>query len=387
MTELHLARAATPDDRADWDAFVAARPEGDMLQLWAWGEAIAGPTGQRASRLLVRRADGSVGALAQVLLRRTAFGRSVAYVPHGPLWDRDAADAGALLASILRGLGDLGRSEETRAIMVKADPRARFVVDPRSGGEGEDAPPATDADDVAAALAAAGLRRVPLGLQARVTRLLDADPDEERRLASWSSNGRNLWRRGHKEGTTVSIDVDPGKERIATFHRLLESIARRNRFGIRSPAFYEDLAARLAPGGVLLAIAEHGGTPIATMYVAIVGDRAFYLYGAASREAPKNSNGAYVAMGDVLAALAERGVRTLDVWGVSDVNDGTDDASWAGFTLFKTRFGGWPLEHPGTFDLVLDRPWWTIRNARERLALWWRTMRRPRPAADEPEGE
>ena len=34
------ATIATPDDREDWDRFIATRPEADILQLWAWGEAV-----------------------------------------------------------------------------------------------------------------------------------------------------------------------------------------------------------------------------------------------------------------------------------------------------------------------------------------------------------
>jgi len=41
------------------------------------------------------------------------------------------------------------------------------------------------------------------------------------------------------------------------------------------------------------------------------------------------------------------------------------DPSWAGFSAFKRTFGGQPLRHPGTFDLVLDPPWYRVREWRD----------------------
>ena len=41
--------------------------------------------------------------------------------------------------------------------------------------------------------------------------------------------------------------------------------------------------------------------------------------------------------------------------------------AWEGFSLFKRRFGGRPVRHPGTFDLVVDPFWHVLRDARERV--------------------
>ena len=39
----------------------------------------------------------------------------------------------------------------------------------------------------------------------------------------------------------------------------------------------------------------------------------------------------------------------------------------AGYSRFKRKFGGQPLRHPGTFDLVVEPLWYRLRDARERL--------------------
>ena len=102
-------REAAPADHDRWTAFVAARPEADVLQAWAWGEAGAGEPGEAWSRLLVLDGAGDVRGIAQVLARTSAFGRTILYVPHGPVWDRESPDAADVLARLLSGLKEHAR--------------------------------------------------------------------------------------------------------------------------------------------------------------------------------------------------------------------------------------------------------------------------------------
>jgi lipid II:glycine glycyltransferase (peptidoglycan interpeptide bridge formation enzyme) len=378
LAALDVARRATAEDRARWDAFVAARPEGDVLQTWAWGEVI-GPTGQRPERLVVTRTDGEIAAVGLALVRGTLLGRTVAYLPHGPVWDRDAPDAAEALAAIVAGVDRFARS--IRAVVVKLDPRAR----PGTGGSEKGS--ATDAPVVRAALSRLGLRPARYDLQARHTRIVDVAPDEEARLAGWSSNARNLFRRAAKEGTEVEIHRSIDGPQLDEFYDLVSDVGRRARFHVRDRAFFERLARELGPSGVRVAIARHEGVPIATMYVAVVGDRAYYLYGGVNRDAPREANGGYRAMGDMLTALAEDGVRTLDLWGVSEGSDPNAEEGWAGFSLFKSRFGGTPLDHPGTFDRVIDRPLWLVRETREALSSAVRSTARGLRRRSQPPSE
>ena len=97
-----IVRRATEPDRPAWDAFIASRPEADILQAWSWGECTA-LAGEPPVRILVED-GGSVRGVAQVLLRPAGFGRRVAYVAHGPVWERSAPDADRIFAWLLHGL-------------------------------------------------------------------------------------------------------------------------------------------------------------------------------------------------------------------------------------------------------------------------------------------
>ncbi len=348
-------RPAGPADRAAWDAFVANRAEGDPLQCWAWGDVV-GPTGERPRRLLLVDGHENVRGLALALVRPTAFGRSVAYVPHGPLWEREAPDAAALLALLVDGLRMMARGERT--IVVKLDPRALEA-----------------APDLAPILRAAGLRPARHDLQARTTRIVDLLDGGEALTASWHADARRLSRRAAREGVAVRVHREAAGAALDEFHALLALTARRGDFRARSRDFLGRLAEAYAParpgtpgGGWYLALARLGERAIAGMAVPRVADRAYYLYGASLRDpALKHAYGPYAAMAALMRTLAADGVRTLDLWGVTERDDPAAEPAWAGFSAFKRTFGGQPLRHPGTFDLVVEPAWHRLRDLRERL--------------------
>ncbi len=135
-----------------------------------------------------------------MLDRATSFRRTVLYVPHGPLWDREAPDAAEVLAHLLTGLR--AHARERRGILLKLDPRA--------------------SDDVAAtaalgrALLSGGARPSTHDLQAPTTRIIDLVAGDDP-VAGWSKDARAEARRADREGTVVTIDRDGDAESIDRF--------------------------------------------------------------------------------------------------------------------------------------------------------------------------
>lgn len=343
-----ILRRADNTDRPKWDAFVASRPEADLLQSWAWGECTA-LAGEPPARLLLDD-DGQIRGVAQALMRPARFGRQVAYVAHGPVWDRLAPDADRLFAWLIQGLRTLARKE--KALVVKVDPRAE-PGDPTA---------------IAALVKTHHLRRAP-DLQAPTTRLIDLLDGATKLEASWHTDARRLSRRAEREGTQVTISRDPDLAEIAILHDLLTITAERGDFRVRSPEFLTRLAAEFsASAGWYLGIARVDGTPVAAMAFPRVASRAYYLYGALLRdERYKHHYAAHAVMATVLRALAADGCTSVDMWGVTEPDDTTADPAWRGFSDFKRTFGGFPLRHPGLFDLVTDPLWYRLREARLRF--------------------
>jgi lipid II:glycine glycyltransferase (peptidoglycan interpeptide bridge formation enzyme) len=343
-----IVRRADDTDRPAWDEFLASRPEADLLQAWAWGECTA-LANEPPYRLLVEDA-GQVRGVAQALLRPAGFGRQVAYVPHGPVWDRSAPDADRVFAWLIHGLRSLARKE--KALVIKMDPRSEL-------GQDFDFSHLADEHD---------LRPAP-DLQAPTTRIVDLLDGGEQLEASWHADARRLMRRAEREGTQVSIGRQADEDQIAILHDLLAHAAERAEFRVRSPQFLARLASEFAAsGGWYLGIARVEGTPIATMAFPRIGDRAYYLYGALLRdERYKHNYASHAVMAGMLKALAADGCREVDMWGVVEPDDPQADPAWKGFSDFKRTFGGTPLRHPGLFDLVTDPFWYRLRAARERV--------------------
>ncbi len=344
-----LIRPATDADRAAWDSFVAVRPDADLLQSWTWGECMA-LAGEQPARLLAETPEGQIRGVAQALIRSAGLGRSVAYVAHGPVWEREAPDGDRLLGAILDGLRE--EAGARRAMVVKVDPRSEAPA---------------DGPDLSALLERYGLARTA-DLQAPTTRVVDLGDGADGLMASWHADARRLSRRAVREGVEVEIDRDGAPDALDALHRLLTLTAERSDFRVRSVEFLARLAHLLGREGWYLGIARSGGTPIAAMAMPRVGSRAYYLYGATLREPQfKHKYGAYAVMATMQRALAADGVTALDMWGVVEPDDPDADPAWEGFSAFKRTFGGTPVRHPGTFDLVVDRAWYRVRELRQRL--------------------
>jgi lipid II:glycine glycyltransferase (peptidoglycan interpeptide bridge formation enzyme) len=343
-----ILRRADDRDRPAWDAFIASRPEADLLQSWAWGECTA-LAGEPPARMLLDD-NGQIRGVAQALMRPAGFGRQVAYVAHGPIWDRSAPDADRLFAWLLQGLRTLARKE--KALVVKLDPRAETG----------------DATDIAALAAEHRLRPAP-DLQAPTTRIVELLRGVDQPDASWHADARRLSRRAEREGTVVTISREPDRAELDILHELLTATAERSDFRVRSPEFLERLASELSgSNGWYLGIARVEGTPIAAMALPRIGNRAYYLYGSLRRDPEyKHHYGAHAVMATMLRTLAADGCTTVDMWGVVEPDDATADPAWRGFSDFKRTFGGLPLRHPGLFDFVTDPFWYRIRAARERF--------------------
>ena len=339
---------ATSADRPAWDAFVAARPEGDPLQLWAWGD-VRDADGEHPVRLLAVGPDRRIRGLASLLIRATSLGRTIGYVPHGPLWEREAPDADAVLGCLLEGLRSEGRRR--RAIVVKIDPRA---VMPDDGSR------------IATRLRDLSLRAATHDLQSPVTSIMVLLDGAEDLWKTWDPAARNQARRAVREGVEVVVHRDFDAS-VAAFHGILRSTGERGDFRIQSLGHFERMASMLAAGdGWYLAVASHAGHPISGAVFLRVGDRSFYLYGASLRDPEyRTKYGSNAVMAEGMRVLAGTGATTLDLWGVADPDDPDADPAWAGFSAFKRQFGGTPIRHPGTFDIVVSRLWDTVRSFRE----------------------
>jgi len=331
-----------PDDRKDLERFsdyVATGPKGHILQSVAWGELKA-RTGWKVARFLVEEsATGRVKGAVSVLLRRLplpGLNLYLAYAPRGPVADYDDEEA---LASFFRCVG--AALERRGAVALKIDP---------------DIP--VEREDVVRRLKRLGFRPMSRGkgfegVQPRFVFRLALDGTAEDLLASFNSKTRYNIRLAERRGVTVR--KGDGLEDLSTFYGILLETARRDNFLVRAESYYRDMWELLAEKGLAqLFLAEHEGETLAGTIAFILGDKAWYVYGASSNR-KRSLMPNYLLQWKMILWAKENGCTMYDFRGVSGNLDPSDPLY--GLYRFKKGFSGDFTEFIGEFDLVL-RPFW-----------------------------
>jgi len=333
-------RPDSPEDLERFDEYVAHGPKGHILQTVAWGE-LKSRTGWQPVRYLVEEAGtGRVrGALAALLRRLPLPGLDLrlAYAPRGPVADYDDEE---VLAALFRDAGEALRRRG--AVALKVDP---------------DIP--VERADVVQRLMRLGLRQMERGkgfegVQPRFVFRLPLDGNPEELMASFHSKTRYNIRLAERRGVAVRQGAAGD---IPTFYRILLETARRDDFLVRSEAYYHDMWDILGRRGLArLFLAEYEGEVLAGTIAFILGDKAWYVYGASSNR-HRNLMPNYLLQWKMILWAKENGCSIYDFRGVSGNLDPGDPLY--GLYRFKKGFGGVFTEFIGEFDLVL-RPFWYL---------------------------
>ncbi|MBU0490634.1 MAG: peptidoglycan bridge formation glycyltransferase FemA/FemB family protein [Chloroflexi bacterium] len=351
--EIHEIQSA-----ARWNEIVAALPGANLLQSHAWGE-LKGRYGWRPIRLALMAngesatatttaATPAAVAAAQMLVRTLPGGLlSMAYVPHGPLVaPDDASQFAPRFTTLLAALAERARAE--RAVFLRLEP------------------PWLDGPGAMQTLLDNKLILTPQTIQPQRTILVDLSPGENAILEAMNTKTRyNIRLAGRKE-----VEVWEGTAAaIPDWYAIMAETAERNRFGIHSLDYYQDVWDCLAPArAVKLFLAYYQGDLLAGIMVSVFGRVATYLYGASSNQHRERMPN-YLLQWEAMRRARSQGCHTYDLWGIPDQDDESLEAQFAqrndglwGVYRFKRGFGGHNTRHIGAFDLVLSRPLYRLWN-------------------------
>jgi lipid II:glycine glycyltransferase (peptidoglycan interpeptide bridge formation enzyme) len=320
-------------DPSVWDDFVARHADGHILQTSSWG-ALKSQFGWADERVGLA-GNGDLVAGAQILIRRLPAGLGhLAYVPKGPLtdWD-DEAQVRALLALLDR----TARSRGAIALMIEPDLPDEIAHCER--------------------LRALGFRPSPFdAIQPRRTLVVDISADEETILKAFKSKTRYNVRLAARKGVTVR---EADKVDLPAFHTLMAATAARDRFGVHTPAYYEEAYRLFVPRNwARLLLAEVEGEPVAALMVFALPPRAWYLVGA-SGDVHREKMPAYSLQWEATRWARSLGCTTYDLYGVPDEDAETLEAEFTqrrdglwGVYRFKRGFGGRLVRSVGAWDRV-----------------------------------
>ena len=294
----------------DWNKFLAQHPNAHLLQTGEWGE-LKSAFGWKP----VRVANSDFGV--QILFRKLPLGFTIGYIP------KSNPDA-SLLPEI-----DLV-CKQNRAVFLKVEPD--FWE-----GEQPETPALSEVEGWNLELETS-----KHNIQPPRTIIIDIRRTEDEILAKMKQKTRYNIRLAEKKGVTVRAwdDVD-------AFHKMMLVTGGRDGFGVHSLEYYKRAYELLHPSGLgEILVAAYEGKPLAALFVAQSGKRAYYLYGASTNE-ERNRMPTYILQWEAMKWAKERGCDEYDLWGVPDEDEETleadfqsrSDGLW-GVYRFKRGFGG-----------------------------------------------
>lgn len=336
-------RPATDADRTTWDGLLAATPAGDFLHDWAWA-AVAALDGQPQRRFVLED-EGRVVALVATQAMRLPLGRSLWYVPHGPVMDYDDPRAGEWLRAVTLGLRETAR--RASSIAVKIEPRL------------------AKEDPATAAFDRLPLRREAATVQVGQTRLVPLVEDDAL-LASFDKDTRYAIRRAEREGVRIRrITEASDVVAIDRLHELISETQQRAGFPLPPRERYRLAWAQLGGAGrARILEAWHEDRLLASAMLVVEGARSFYLFSGSAREAPGEPKrfASYALQWAMMRDARDAGAGTHDLWGIAP-RGASKRHPWHGVGLFKKGFGGAEVQWAGTWDLVVDPTAYRLRRA------------------------
>jgi lipid II:glycine glycyltransferase (peptidoglycan interpeptide bridge formation enzyme) len=302
---------------SEWEAFLAGHPHAHLLQSSAWGELKASFGWE-----VVRFREGEAGA--QVLFRRLPFGRSIAYIPKGPV--------GPWVPALLPALDQLCR--ERKAFLLKVEPDEEETAGARER------------------LVEHGFRPGRQTVQPRRTLVVDLGGSEDDLLARMHQKTRYNIGLASRRGVTIHPWDD-----LEAFGEMMRGTAARNQFGAHAPAYYRRAYDLFHPSGKCeMFVAEVEKEPVAALMAFAQGQRAWYFFGA-STDRERQRMPTYLLQWEAMRWARARGCREYDLWGIPDAQPEKLEAEFAsrsdglwGVYRFKRGFGGRLVRTLGAWD-------------------------------------
>lgn len=319
-------------EKEKYNRFVARHPKGHFSQLWEWGQVKKGMGWEPLP--LVLEEDGEIRASMLILKRKLPLPlikKCIFYSPRGPVVDIESQELCRLL---LEGARRVARDEG--AIFLKIDPDVPKKYEGFS--------------DILQGL---GLHKNQTGMnfegvQPNFVFRLDIRPDEGTLLGNMHPKWRYNIRLAAKKGVAVREAV--GEEDLRVFYQVLLETATRDHFLIRGYEYFQWMWDYLVEGGYArIFLAEYQGQVVAGTLALIVGEKAWYLYGASSNEY-RNVMPNYLLQWEMIRWARQRGCTLYDFRGVS--GDISEDNPLYGLYRFKKGFNGELTEFIGEWDMV-----------------------------------
>lgn len=294
---------------SEWNQFLVTHPNAHLLQTGEWGELKSG-FGWKPVRI-VNEKEG-----VQILFRKLPFGFTIGYIPKAVISNQSSVFSKKMWTEIN------AVCKQNHAIFLKLEPDCWQGEQPDTWN--------------------LKLGTSPHNIQPPRTIIVDISKDEETILSHMKQKTRYNIRLAEKKGITVRAWDD-----LESFHGMMLVTGGRDGFGVHSYEYYKRAYELMHPKQMCeILVAEYEGKPLAALFVARNGNRAYYLYGASTDE-ERNRMPAYLLQWEAMRWAKAHGCAEYDLWGVPDEDEVTLEANFEkrhdglwGVYRFKRGFGG-----------------------------------------------
>lgn len=320
-------------DYLNWNRFLSRYPNVHLLQSSDWGK-FKENFGWEVYHLI--HPDWGAQVLVRQFLRIFRF----AYIPKGPVgdeklleewvYDQAPPEFSLLLLEQVRRF-----CQEKRVAFLKIEPDVLL-----RDSVGVDCPK--------------GFVLSTHTIQPLRTILVDIHRGEDEILARMKQKTRYNIRLAERKG----VKVQPSND-IDLFYQMMKTTGNRDRFGIHSRNYYEQVFKIFNERGQCeLFLAYYETKPIAGLMVFAYGNRAYYFYGA-SLDEHREVMAPYLLQWRAILWAKEKGCTVYDLWGIPDYDEDIleqqfeqrKDGLW-GVYRFKRGFGGKVVRSAGAYDYI-----------------------------------
>ena len=328
-------------ERAEWDGFVASRPEANFLQSWDFYEFHQARGLKVVRRLIHDDAGEIVGAYAGVV-EAAKRGRYLA-IAGGPILDWDNLELVQEVFADIREQGGLAG-----CVFVRVRPQLPL------------------SDKSLKLMAELGLKRAPMYLSVEFAGILDLTRPEEEILAGASQGFRRKLRKAMKADIEVTATCDDAD--IKEFCRLEKLHAERQKYVAFSTSFLTKQFEAFRKGGeVLIYTARKDGETLAQNFMIFYGSEASYHYGVSSELGTKYSAAPLLHL-KAMEEARKRGCVRYNLWGIVEPDETSH--RFYGVSEFKRSFGCEELRYTPAHDIILSptkyQLTWVVETARKK---------------------
>jgi len=331
-------------EKEKWNDFAVAN-SGDFLQSWEWGE-FQENLGRKIFRLAV--IDEELEATALIIKYDLPFKKSYLYCGRGPViknFQFSIFNFQNILDLLIDEIKKISQKES--CIFFRVDPN--FY----SGDK-----------EVENIFQEFGFLKSEF-YQSAVTQpisawQLDLVKEEQEIFSQMKEKARYNVRLAERKG--VVVRESKNIKDLEKFYLIAQETAKRDGFGLHSKKHYLKLAEILFKNNLgTLFLAEHENDILSAIIVLFFNKKAIYLHGASSN-VKRNLMANQLIQWQAIKEAKKRGCLIYDFGGIS-----FQDKNWEGITRFKQGFGGKEAKYLPSYDLAINKFWYTLYKLVKRI--------------------